>query len=167
MNDVAALAMQRLTTRGWSVGPAFHPPSLDGVRSELLETALSSAGDKPLKATRRLAPRGPEQTVGFVAAPTQSADTTSHVPPQAEPTSSDIARLDAASVVSFVTTPRLHGSRTPDDPPPQPSPDSQLPSSPWDAVADAGVAVSDGSRKAAAASARFFSRFGKSVARSF
>jgi hypothetical protein len=37
----------------------------------------------------------------------------------------------------------------------------------WRAAADAGVAVGTGSRKAAVATAGFFSRFGKSIARSF
>jgi beta-lactamase regulating signal transducer with metallopeptidase domain len=50
--------------------------------------------------------------------------------------------------------------------PPQAANDS-APKSPWGAAADAGVNVGRGSQKAAVATAGFFSKLGKSIARSF
>ena len=72
-------------------------------------------------------------------------------------------------------TPPVHGL-TPDQimlgvsvdvPEPATTPASAQPATPWAAAADAGVGVGRGSRKAAVATAGFFSKLGKSIARSF
>jgi hypothetical protein len=74
--------------------------------------------------------------------------------PSAEPQSPPVAPLSATPLPNPPLTP------------PAASPPA-TPIGPWTAAADAGVAVGAGSQKAAVATAGFFSRFGKSVARSF
>jgi hypothetical protein len=80
--------------------------------------------------------------------------------------------LDAVTVPSAEpqSPPAAPLSATPLPNPPLTPPDASQPAAPvrpWTAAADAGVAVGAGSQKAAVATAGFFSRFGKSVARSF
>jgi hypothetical protein len=73
--------------------------------------------------------------------------------PSDEPQPPEVAPLNARPLPSPLA------------PPATPRPDA--PTRPWTVAADAGVAVGTGSQKAAVATAGFFSRFGKSVARSF
>jgi hypothetical protein len=68
--------------------------------------------------------------------------------------------------VAIATADLVPGIRieVPDPAKPQ---DPSRPATPWGAAADAGVGIGRGSQKAAVATAGFFSKLGKSIARSF
>ena len=97
----------------------------------------------------------------------------SHKPTSSAPPSSEVQQLDPTAVSntsetrgaspSAITEPIGEEQPTPMTP----AATGQGSSTPWGAAADAGVSISKGSRQAGVATAGFFSRLGKSIARRF
>jgi beta-lactamase regulating signal transducer with metallopeptidase domain len=166
---VAGIQLVRPTAADVRIGDdpivATAVPQSSTPLADRLEAPSAASAERPVRRGHRVAPEtaksASERRVAANGAPQSAARApeVSGVEPGAVLTVSATAGVALPGITASLgeVHPAPMAAAAPD----------QKPSTPWAAAADAGVNVGKGSRQAGVATAGFFSRLGKSIARSF